>query len=32
MDDAATIAAGAMDKPIEVHTQDVEWDVDDLEV
>jgi hypothetical protein len=32
MDDAATIAATAMQMHIEVPTQDTEWDLDDLEV
>ena len=32
IDDAATIAAAAMDKPIDVHAQDAEWDLDDLEM
>ena len=32
IDDVATIATAAIDKPIEVYTQNKEWDLDDLEV
>ena len=32
VDDTATIAAAAMHRVTEVHTQDTEWDLNDLEV
>jgi hypothetical protein len=32
IDDAAIIAVAAVQKNIEVYTQDAEWDLEDLEV
>ena len=32
MDDAATVAAAVIHKVTDIHTQDAEWDLDDLEM
>ena len=32
MDDTATIAATAIYKVTDIHTQDAEWDLDDVEM